>query len=231
MTDTGLSLVCLPFAGSGAGFFRDWKRHAPVGLTVVPVQLPGREEAFTEEPFTDLGEAAKQLAPAVAAQVPNGPYALFGHSMGALLAYELAQQLVRSGGPAPAGLFVSGSAGPEGMRAERATGLDDDAFVERVREFAGFRHEALDDEDLREVLLPLLRADVAMHENYQPVFHEPLPIPITALRGGRDTLVTAEQAQQWRSCTREYFQYAELPGGHMYLAELPQLLLRLIAGC
>lgn len=224
-----LSLVCLPFAGSGAAFFREWKKDAPEGIEVVPLQLPGREERFMDEPFTDLGDAADELTPGVADAVGDGPFALFGHSMGALLAYEIARRLDEAEGPRPVRLFVSGSPGPGSVRSQRATGLDDDAFLKQVREFAGYQHAALDDPDLREVLLPLLRADVAMHENYVPGRAGPLGIPVTALRGLQDTLVSAEQALEWEDHTSADFQYAELPGGHMYLADGAALLLRVVA--
>ncbi|MEU2564556.1 alpha/beta fold hydrolase [Streptomyces longispororuber] len=227
MTAVSFPLVCLPFAGSGAGFYRAWGKRHDHGVTVLPVQLPGREELFCEEPFTDVVEAAAALAPQVAELVADVPrFGLFGHSLGAVLSYEIARELGRLGSAGLAHLYVSGSPGPWSGRDDRATGLDDDQFLARVQDFAGYRHAAFDDPDLRDLLLPPLRADVAMHENYKPSSNEPLDVPVTALRGAEDALVTREHARQWREVTRGPFSYRELPGGHMYLTDGPDALLR-----
>ncbi|MFI0820608.1 thioesterase II family protein [Streptomyces sp. NPDC021098] len=227
MPSSDLPLICLPFAGSGAGFYRSWN-SVPPGLRVVPLQLPGREEMFLEEPFTDVSKAASALAPQVRQLVGDqAPFALFGHSLGAVLAYELARELCGRSGLRH--LYVSGSPGPESRRAQRATGLDDKEFLARVGEFAGYRHAAFDDPGLRELLLPLLRADVAMHENYVSDAGAPLPLPVTSLRGADDRLVSQAQAEEWRTTTEAAFTYRELPGGHMYLVDSPELLLTTVA--
>ncbi|WP_280403518.1 thioesterase II family protein [Nocardia brasiliensis] len=226
-----LFLACLPFAGSGAGFFRDWEKLDIPEVTVLPVQLPGREERFPDDPFTEVADAVAELTPKILADADDhAPIALFGHSLGAVLAYEIARELERIGHPGMRHLFVSGSPGPHNGRTERATGLADAEFLAGVQRFAGYRHAAFDDPELVEVLLPVLRADVQMHENYRATSTEPLSVPITALRGERDELVSREQAEQWTTVTRGRFTYRELPGGHMYLVDEPEQLLRLIAG-
>ncbi|MEV6850969.1 alpha/beta fold hydrolase [Actinoplanes sp. NPDC051411] len=226
-----LFLACLPFAGSGAGFFREWKRLGISEVDLLPVQLPGREERFPDKPFTEVADAVAELTPRILADTgDDAAIALFGHSLGAVLAYEIARELERTGHPGLRHLFVSGSPGPHDGRAERATGLADKEFLAGVQRFAGYRHPAFDDPELAEVLLPVLRADVEMHENYRPSGTEPLSVPITALRGDHDELVSREQAAQWATATRGPFTYRELPGGHMYLVDEPQRLLRVIAG-
>lgn len=225
-------LMCLPFAGSGAGFYRRWAKEEPTaGLAVLPAQLPGREELFHEELHTDVADAAAYLVHQVTEATGTSAYALFGHSLGAVLCYEVTHELARSGFPMPAHVFVSGSPGPQQQRTARATGLDDVEFIARVQDFAGYRHAAFDDPALRELLLPVLRADVAMHEDYKPSTSRPLSVPVTSLRGAEDTLVSADEAQQWRTATRAEFDYVELPGGHMYLADSPRLLLRTVSEC
>ncbi|MFI7291529.1 thioesterase II family protein [Streptomyces anulatus] len=223
------ALVCLPFAGGGAGFYRGWKDLPEGSPDVVPVQLPGREELFLDELFRDAVEAGRQLAPRIA-ELTRGyrRVALFGHSLGAVLAYEIARNLDRAGAARPVHLFVSGSPGPWTGRSDRATGLDDDAFLGQVEAFAGYKHEALEDPDMRELLLPLLRADVEMHENYRPPSRDRLGIPVTSLRGTTDDLVTREQAEEWREATAAEFGFLEIPGHHMYLADDPAPLLAAI---
>jgi surfactin synthase thioesterase subunit len=222
------SLVCLPFAGGGASFYRPWKKLDVAGVRVAPLQLPGREESFSEDPFTGVLDAARYLAAAVVKLADRqGPVALFGHSLGAVLAYETARALEGDDRVDLLHLFVSGSPAPGSGRSRRASGLDDDEFLARVEEFAGYRHHALDDPSMRELLLPLLRVDVAMHEDYEPVSTRPLDVPVTSLRGADDTLVLPDDAARWAATTSAPFRAVEIPGGHMYLADSPRQLLEL----
>jgi surfactin synthase thioesterase subunit len=143
---------------------------------------------------------------------------LFGHSLGAVLAYELVH-LLSARGVRVERLVVSGSPGPWTQRERRATGLPDEDFLTRVEEFAGFRHEALDHPEMRELILPVLRADCEMHENYVPSTDDPVSVPICSLRGKSDGLVSAEEALEWQKATTAEFSHAEFPGDHMYLVD------------
>lgn len=224
------SLICLPYAGSGASFFREWRPIAPNCIDVVAAQLPGREELFAEPPLTTVEDAADALMPQVLPQVRDADrVAAFGHSLGAVLAFEMARRLSEVRGVRLDHLFVSGSAGPFTYRQIRASELDDEEFLDQVHTLAGYRHPALEHPELRELLLPVLRADVEMHENYRPRFRTPLTVPITSMRGRSDRLVSAEQASQWRSVTTSTTNTLELDGGHMYLVDQANAVLRLIA--
>ncbi|WP_340377015.1 alpha/beta fold hydrolase [Streptomyces sp. SS7] len=225
------TLVCLPFAGAGASFFRPWQRVAGDGLTILPLQLPGRERRIDEEPHTEARTAVEGLYGDLRAALDADPalprrIALFGHSLGAVLAYDLAHRLVADPGDTTVvRLFASGCPHPAEQRTRRATGLPDDAFLARVHEFAGYSHEALDDPEMRELILPTLRADVQMHENYAPSTDLPLPVPLTVLRGSHDELVSGEEAAAWEKAAGAGFRSVELSGGHMYLtASAPELL-------
>jgi surfactin synthase thioesterase subunit len=223
-------LVCLPFAGAGASFFKPWQDQAPNGLRVLPVQLPGREERFGEEPHTEAARAAAEVSAYLARQLPEGArVAVFGHSLGAVLGYELAHRLADEPGMRLDTLVVSGSPGPWTGRADRAGELPDEEFLARVRTFAGYAHPALEHPEMRELLLPLLRADVRMHETYRPASDRPFAAPVLSLRGRDDELVGAAEAAEWCRATTGRLTTAELDGGHMYLTQNPGALLRLIA--
>jgi surfactin synthase thioesterase subunit len=213
------ALVCVPFAGAGPSFFHPWRALAAGRWRVVPVELPGREKRLLETPYRNAVEAAENSVDDIVADLGEGTRAvLFGHSLGAVLAYELTH-LLSARGVHVERLVVSGSPGPWTQRERRATGLPDEEFLARVEEFAGFRHEALDHPEMRELILPVLQADCEMHENYVPSTDEPVSVPICSIRGSSDGLATAEQAQEWRKATTGEFSYAEFPGDHMYLVD------------
>lgn len=222
-------VLCVPFAGAGASVFRPWVPLCRGEFELAAVQLPGREQRFAEEPYRDVATATEGLLPEVLERISGaGPVVLFGHSLGAVLSYELAHRLAAAGVDLTA-LVTSGSPGPWTRRENGASGLDDDRFLARVKEFAGYRHDALEDPEMRELLLPTLRADVEMHESYVPLSDDPLPVPIVSVRGTADTLVTTEQAMEWSKATSRDFRFAEVEGGHMYLVDDPEGLIRVLA--
>ncbi|MFC7984949.1 thioesterase II family protein [Streptomyces sp. NPDC057336] len=227
--EEGTTLLCVPFAGAGPSFFHPWRELAADRWRVTSVELPGRERRLLETPYRNVVEAARNEIDDIVADLGEGTRTvLFGHSLGAVLAYELVHLLTARGVPVER-LVVSGSPGPWTQRERRAAGLEGDEFLARVEEFAGFRHEALDHPEMRELILPVLQADCEMHEAYVPSTDDPVSVPITSLRGDHDGLVTAEEAQQWRAATTAAFGYAELPGDHMYLVDLGRQVLDLIA--
>lgn len=223
--DKELQLLCLPFAGGGASFFNEWKPLSHK-LDIVPVQLPGREKRFCETPYTAVAAAIDGIVAEVLQQIdPDRGVVLFGHSLGAVLAYELSHRLAARPEIFVVGLVASGSPDPWSPRQERATGLADEEFLRRVSLFSGYTHAALQDPTMREMLLPTLRADVEMHEDYRPSSDLPLDVPVVSVRGSSDELVSAGQCDGWRRATRAILHRRELPGGHMYLTESPRPLL------
>ncbi|EOT03149.1 hypothetical protein K530_15099 [Streptomyces noursei CCRC 11814] len=150
-----------------------------------------------------------------------GRVALFGHSLGAVLAYEMSRRIQAWSPDKLVHLFVSGSPGPRKGRAQRTADLTDDEFLARVEELAGYRHPVFDIPEMREMLLPSLRADVRMHEEYRQTDTSPISVPVTAIRGTSDALVSRAEMEEWGAVTTEKFEAVELPGGHMYLADAP----------
>lgn len=224
-----IPLICLPFAGAGASFFYAWRKLETKGVTIAPLQLPGRERRVDEPPFTDLHAAADSLLPAAAEMATGGPVAIFGHCfLGAALAYELTRRLVGQGETEVERLFVSASRAPSAGSRFNVEELGDDDFVDLVQRITGYRHPALDIPEMRELLIPTLRADFLMDEGYVPRDEAPLSVPVTAIFAAQDTLVPTSEVEEWRHVTSEEFDLLGLPGGHMYIANDPQPLLQFI---
>jgi surfactin synthase thioesterase subunit len=226
---TATTLVCLGFAGAGASFFRPWQDLAPAGLRIVAPQLPGREWLVDEEPPTDVGAAVEALLPGVVAATAGQRVALFGQCFGAILAFELARRLTTVDRVDVVHLFPSGSQSPWGRGPDWAAGVDDDELVRRLEDDIGYIHEALAVPELRELILPALRADMTSHGNYLAREAEPLAVPVTALRGRRDPVVSAAEAAGWARASTGRFTLMEFDGAHMYLVDQAYELLRVIA--
>ncbi|WP_305787980.1 thioesterase II family protein [Symbioplanes lichenis] len=214
---TGPRLFCFPHGGGGAGAFRRWKAELAPSIEVVPVHLPGRESRFAEPLLTSVAAVVTALVGPLSARV-RGPFALFGHSMGALLAYETAAALTDRGLP-PAHLFASGHHPPHLPPATPAMhGLPDAELVARLAEFGGTPPELLGDPALMELLLPRLRADFEICETYRYAARPPLPVPITVFAGRDDPSVDVGELGRWGDLTTEGAEVHILDGGHFGFA-------------
>ncbi|MFF4370583.1 thioesterase II family protein [Streptomyces sp. NPDC001594] len=216
----GPRLVCFPHAGGSATAYKPLA-HALAGeLDVLAVQYPGRQDRFGEEPFTELeplvGAVAGELARTLAAD-PGRPYALFGHSMGALVAFETARRLEGAGLPGPQRLFVSGRGAPGTRSGAHYLHYDDADVLAEVRTLSGTDQALLDNPEVLEMVLPALRADYRVVAGYAWRGGEPLSVPVTALVGDRDPMVTVGEAWAWREHTTAGCALEVFPGGHFYL--------------
>jgi medium-chain acyl-[acyl-carrier-protein] hydrolase len=223
-----LRLFCLPHAGGGASLFRHWAHALPEWIELRPIQLPGREDRLSEPPFTDLRAAVHALAEALAPHLDR-PFALFGHSMGALLAFELARRLRRHAGSGPTHLLVAAHGAPQVPDPRPPIHhLPEPDFLERLRALQGTPEEVLQDDELRALFLPILRADFALCESYAYTSREPLDCPITALGGLQDREVTRKALSAWAAHTIAGFRLRMLPGDHFFLQSARSELLRAI---
>ena len=225
-----LRLFCFPYAGGAASIYRVWHQHLPADVEVCAVQLPGRENRIRERPYTNLVEGVQTLLPNLLPSLDK-PFALFGHSMGALIAYELAQQL-QSHGQTPTHLLVSGRRAPVLPEPEALihTLPGSAAFLNALqRRYNNLPALIFDDAELRELFVPLLRADLTLVETYQSRSKVPLPCPLVALGGADDPHATPAELRAWQALTQADFVLHLFPGGHFYLNEQAQLLLTTIA--
>jgi surfactin synthase thioesterase subunit len=214
-----LLLFCLPYAGASASVYRDWILMAPEFLQVCPVELPGKGR-LSREPFAkSLSALARKIAEEISDHVDR-PYAIFGHSMGGLLAYEVALQLETAGQPHPFKIFLSGAVPPFSGRIRRTVSeLPNAALLEHLRELRGTPDAILDDHVLMQFLLPVLRSDFRLCEGYKA--HKPhlLSTPVTALSGEQDESTTAADMLLWKRATISAFESLRYPGGHFFLTD------------
>lgn len=225
-----LRLFCFPYAGGGASVYRPWPAGLPDGVEVVGVQPPGRESRWREEPFRSLEPMADEVAEALVPHLGRS-FAFFGHSLGAVLAFEVTRRLLKNGNPRPRHLFVSGRPAPRVPREEPPIHeLPREEFLEELRRYSGTPEEVLQNQELMDLLEPLLRADFAVSETYaySPI-EEPLPVPLTVLGGVADDEVPPENLEPWRLETRGPFQKHLLDGGHFFLHERREEVLRIIS--
>jgi len=211
-------LACVPYAGGGASAFRAWSELLPDEVEVVPVQLPGRENRLREPPFEILSELVAALAAALEADYDGTPIAFFGHSMGALVSYEVARLLRRRGKLQPICLFVSGHRAPHLSRSGREIHeLPDADLVAELSRYGGIPGQVLAQPEFLRLLLPALRADLRMSGTYTYADDAPLGCPISALAGVSDPLMTAAEVQAWRRHTSADFRLHMIPGDHFFL--------------
>ncbi len=207
-------LVCFPHAGGTAAFFRPWRDHLLPDVELYAVQYPGRLDRITDSCVDDMDVMAGSVASAVQPLLDR-PVVLFGHSLGAAVAYEVARRIsVRTPG-APAGLIVSGRAAP-GRPGVKHLASDDVLWAD-IERLGGTRPEILADPEIRRAFLPALRSDYRLSEIYRPVPGPLLDCPVTAMLGDADSEVDVAEAWSWARVTSSAFSIRCFPGEHFYL--------------
>jgi medium-chain acyl-[acyl-carrier-protein] hydrolase len=223
-----LKLLCFPFAGGGASAFRFWINLFPPDISVYAVQLPGRESRVREPSFT------KMLPLAIAATEGLLPllgerFAFFGYSMGAILAFEVARHLHRIGREGPDLLIAAASPAPQlSPKSPITFNLPEGELIEKLRELEGTPLDVLENADLMQLILPVIRADFEAVETYEYQNAERLKCMICALGGSADPRVGSAELKGWHAQTSGSFSYVILPGNHFFLTSVPELVARLI---
>lgn len=227
-----MPLLCLPHAGGGASAYGPWARAGLPGLprvAVVPVRLPGREQRVGEALWTDLESLLDAMLMALNGMLTR-PFALFGHSLGALVAFELARRGRELTGTEPVRLFVSGQRAPAaGMRPRQLSGLLDDELITSIDELGGLPAAVRYNEELLTLLLPRMRADLAMYEGYQYSPGRPLSCPISVFGGRGDKWVSNEELESWRVHASGGMTLRMFDGGHFFHLEHQHEMLAAIA--
>ncbi|WP_437884422.1 thioesterase II family protein [Pseudomonas sp. LRF_L74] len=224
-----LTLYCLPYSGASAMVYSRWRRSLPEWIHVQPVELPGRGARLGEPLQTDMNELARQLASELLPRLES-PYALFGHSLGALLAFEVAHALRDLQAESPLALFASGTSGPtrrEDYEKDYSEPKSDEELVAELRELDGTSEEILANEELMSLTLPILRSDFLMCGRYQYRKRPRLELPIHVL-GGKKDKSSMEQLLSWQNETATGFSLDMLAGGHFFIHEHEGRVLKLV---
>lgn len=224
----GPALLCLPYAGARGSVFQPWGRGLPSPVELYAADLPGRDRLIRHPPITAMAELVGELATAVTPLL-GCQFGVFGHSMGALVAFELLRELRRRGGPQPGVLFVSGHAAPHSDdRRPPLHQLPEPEFLEQLRTLCGIPDEVFANAELLELFSPVLRADFRLCETYEFYHEEQLECRIVALGGRDDAEVRPRDLEAWRDQTTGTFRLEQFQGGHFFIHSDERSVLRLV---
>lgn len=215
--DPHLRLFCLPYAGGGVSSFRSWLKRLPEGIEIWAVQLPGRGARVRESPYISLEAVIEDLSP-VAAPFLDRPYAIFGHSLGALVGYELIRRFRSESLPPPRRLFVSACRAPQMPAMEKPLhGLSEEALIAELKRLNGTPKEVFEHAELMHLALPAIRGDLAIYETYAYHPETPLSTGITAFAGEYDQRFRVDQVRAWAQLTSGYFSFHGIKGDHFFI--------------
>jgi surfactin synthase thioesterase subunit len=225
---TAVSLLCLPCAGASATMYLRWRRLLPRWVELIPVELPGRGGRLGEGLVEDFDALVARLC-AEQAHAMRGSFAIFGHSMGALLAYGMAQRLRVQGLPLPSALMVSGSAAPTTRDPDRFIGKDNEsALIADLRKQGGTPAEVFASAELMRITLDAMKADYLVCQSFRPTGGAPLNLPVHAF-GGRQDDIDAQRISAWSAEAAGTFTVDWFEGGHFFIRQQERAVLDVLA--
>jgi medium-chain acyl-[acyl-carrier-protein] hydrolase len=217
--NAGARLFCFPHSGGGATAFRDWSASLRPAVDLVAVEPPGRGTRLREPCRSDLAGMAREIAAEIAS-LAGLPFAFFGHSVGTLIAFEVTRELRRLGRALPSMMIVSAGRAPNApARPFLRPGISDDEIVRMVVDMGGVPQELEHADDLLQLWVPALRADLELLDGYVYTEEDPLPVPIVLFAGMLDEVVEFEAMEPWADLTSAGTSLAMFPGDHFYLAK------------
>jgi medium-chain acyl-[acyl-carrier-protein] hydrolase len=222
-------LLCFPYAGGSAAAYRDWQKALPDTIEVWPIQLPGRGKRLSEDPYTQIAHLIDKLGEDILSNM-DGPFAIFGYSMGALIGFELARRAQRKGASGPIHLFAAARRAPHLPPNHRLTyGLPDIELIAELRDMQGTPPQLLENQEAMRLFLPAIRADFELVQTYCFTAGPALRCPLTAMGGLRDRSVDYEQVEPWKAHTLARFAVRMFPGDHFFINQCERDLLAVVA--
>lgn len=226
-----IKLICLPYAGGSATVYFKWRKLITETIQIEPVELAGRGKRFKQPFYNDVNEAVDDITKSVYENISNSPYAVFGHSMGSLLAYELVNKLVKLGCREPEHIFFSGRCPPHIVKnGAKLHLLPDEEFKECILGIGGTSKEIFESTELCNIFIPVLKADYKIVEEYvyTPDRDYRFSCPITALSGSDDEGTTFDEMLEWKKYTNNEFNCCQFNGGHFFIHSQMENVLELI---
>lgn len=221
-------LFCFPFAGAGSNIYRSWINELSPDIDVCPIQLPGRENRMTEPALDNVHDVVRFIAPEIA-QYTDVPYAFFGHCIGALISYELALKMKKLGLNSPDHLYISAFRAPDQKNPNRELHqLNDDDLKLEIKGYGGFSDEVLANDDIMRSIIPMLRADFALHEKYRYTGKEDVDCPVTLFYGDQDHIVRKEHMESWEKVSSHNVDLHSISGGHFFIIQKREEVLDII---
>ncbi|MFE4398977.1 MULTISPECIES: thioesterase II family protein [Streptomycetaceae] len=218
-----LTLICLGFCGGGTASYHLWGDAVPADIALSAICYPGREGRFLEDFATDWEELAQDATAAVLSAV-DGPYVLFGHSMGGWMAFDVAARIESSGGPLPLNLVVSSANAPARGLTPRdmfpSQQDDDDGLLLWMKTHGLMPAHVLEDPELQEMAVELMRADIRVRDTFRYTEGATVSMPVQMLSGADDDVIEANAGEQWRALALGEYRHDVLPGGHFYTPEV-----------
>lgn len=228
-----LKLFCLPYAGGSSGIYAKWSRRLDNVVEIIPVELSGRGRRFSEPLYNSLDEAVEDIYKIIEKRIVSSErYAIFGHSLGGLIAYELAQRIRLEGKPQPVHIFFSGTRPPHiKSDTDNTYALSDEEFKNKLTELGGTPEEILGNQELLDVFLPILRADFKINDTYEYTGNkEQLNCGFSVLGGITDN-IKQEELAEWRDHTTGRCDIFMLDGGHFFINSHTDEVIRIVENC
>ena len=213
-----IRLFCFPYAGSGISVYHSWYEKLSAEIELCMVKLPGRETRFNEAPYRRLPELIKKLSPAISIFFDK-PFMFFGHSLGAHICFYLTRYLKENSQPHPEHIFISAARAPHLPELPHSLNyeMDEEAFIDKLKEFGGMVDEVLQNRELLDLVLPVLRADIEMLNTMKYTKGTPLECSITSIYGELDERANREDSEAWKKHTSKAFNLEKTEGKHLFI--------------
>lgn len=220
----------LPYAGGNKYSYREYEEKAPPFLHLIPLEYPGRGERVNEPLLTTFDAIVNDLYHQIKSRITHEPYAIYGHSMGALGAYLLTRKLITNKHTPPLHIFVTGTIGPSALtrREKKRHLLGKDEFIEEIKSLKGISDEILENEELMNYFEPILRADFTAVETYLHQEADPMDVPITVITGMEEDM-EPEEIKLWQNETKHPVDFRRFPGSHFFIFNYIREVLEIIS--